>query len=461
MSDRKTRREIDKAIKHLMEYTGPNNEWASLMDELTHQYFDRAATHLQNLKPEDNPPTADDLYDFFLGSPFEHMLFGYVFEEYASVRWDNEEHSLIDAYLKHRGWREGSNGRRYLQALGQSELKLWEITAVRPGSYAEIRLYGSSDKPIRVKEKAATQDLHQWDGLVARVLRVGNTPMFSGAMLPFTPDIAGQIHAALAGIPDETRAMVQEFVDSGELELDALPDDIDMQTEAMIAAELPAVAFTFWAVDLYWRSNEPLPEMRNMDDEPIALTELRFSVEAKPAALTQALNSSPVLDQTGPNTWTWLPRPVADIADDDRVSILGHIELTPIALRLETNSVARAERGGDMLALLLGDLVGKPLTVHNNLQQSMMSGDSFDIGEQAPEELQAVLEKYLTDHYRQTLDEPIPMLNNKTPRQCAADPVLRNEAIGWLKDLENSHQRSPQASYDFSWMWDELKLPRH
>ena len=65
------------------------------------------------------------------------MAFGFVFEEFAAVRWDNDEHTLIDVYLKHRGWREGSAGRRCLQALAESELKFWEITAVMPGAYVD------------------------------------------------------------------------------------------------------------------------------------------------------------------------------------------------------------------------------------------------------------------------------------------------------------------------------------
>jgi hypothetical protein len=54
------------------------------------------------------------------------------------VRWGSDEETLIDAYLKHRGWREGPAGRRYLQALGESELKFWELTAVKPGAYVEL-----------------------------------------------------------------------------------------------------------------------------------------------------------------------------------------------------------------------------------------------------------------------------------------------------------------------------------
>ena len=77
---------------------------------------------------------------------------------------------------------------------------------------------------------------------------------------------------------------------------------------------------------------------------------------------------------------------------------------------------------------------------------------------QASPEIQAAITAQLTSHYRKTLDEPIPMLNGLSPRQCAADPALQEEVVGWLKSLENSTERSPGQTYDFSWMWDELGL---
>ncbi|MGV0033624.1 MAG: hypothetical protein ACNYPE_01225 [Candidatus Azotimanducaceae bacterium WSBS_2022_MAG_OTU7] len=36
--------------------------------------------------------------------------------------------------------------------------------------------------------------------------------------------------------------------------------------------------FLFWAVDAYVKANRALPELRNMDDEPIELTQPRFSL---------------------------------------------------------------------------------------------------------------------------------------------------------------------------------------
>jgi hypothetical protein len=451
MSERKSRREIDKAIRHLMDYTGPNDEWASRLDSLMDQFLTAVADSLDL--------HLDEVSGYFMEGPFGHMVIGFLFEEYASVQWDKDEESLIDAYLKHRGWREGAAGRRYLQALGASELQFWEITAVKPGAYVELRAYGTSGQSRRVKERAASQYLNQWDGLVARVLPTGSGYAFSGAMLPFRPEVARRLHAVLEGLPDTARQMLQELVDQGEL--DTLPADMDTLGDDMAAAELPQIAFRLWAVDTYVTDNRPSPELRNMNDEPIEPTQLRFALRAEHAIVVKALDSSPVLERDADGSgWAWFPKPYADIALEERVSIQGHIALTDTALTLDTNSVARAERGRDMLSSLLGDSVGTPLTVHENLQRMVEDVEPIALTSDVPAEVQEAMAAQLTTHYRRTLDEAIPMLNGKTPRQCAADPALRNDVIGWLKSMENTDQRSPGPSYDFTWMWDELKLER-
>jgi hypothetical protein len=451
MSERKNRRETDKAIRHLIEYEGPNSEWAGRLDELEDEFLAPVADKLDL--------SLDEASDYFFDGPFEHMAFGFVFEEYATVRWDNDEQTLIEAYLKHRGWREGTAGRRYLQALGESELKFWEITAVKPGAYVDIREYGSKEKSIRVREKAATESLHQWEGLAARVLSMGKGNIFSGALLPFSPEIAVRVHSVLAAVPDNTRQMMQELLDRGEIE--KLPDNMDALTLETLNSELPRIAFLFWAVDTYVRANRPPRELRNMDDELIELTQLRFPLRGERSMVVKALDSSPVLEREADDgCWAWFPKPFEDISPEERVSILGHIELKDTSVQFDTNSVARTERGGKMLVSLLGNLVGSPLTIHENLDLVSEGGEPIDFTAELPPELQEAMDTHLTAHYRQTLDDPIPMLNGKTPRECAADPALRNDVIGWLKYMENSDKRSLQPSYDFTWMWDELNLER-
>jgi hypothetical protein len=77
-------------------------------------------------------------------------------------------------------------------------------------------------------------------------------------------------------------------------------------------------------------------------------------------------------------------------------------------------------------------------------------------------EVEAAVRQFMDAHYRRTLDEPVPMLGDKTPRECARTRAGRTRVVRWLKDMENNERRRAAATgktpYDFAWMWDELGL---
>jgi hypothetical protein len=68
MSERKNRRETDKAIRHLIEYEGPNSEWAGRLDELEDEFLAPVADKLDL--------SLDEAFDYFFDGPFGHMAFG-------------------------------------------------------------------------------------------------------------------------------------------------------------------------------------------------------------------------------------------------------------------------------------------------------------------------------------------------------------------------------------------------
>ena len=390
-----------------------------------------------------------------------HMVFGYVFEDFASSHWDGEQNSFIDDYLKRRGWREAPVARCYLQALNDVDVQLWEITSVKPGYYAEVRLYGSDKKPVRVLEKAATQSLQQWDFLAGRVVRLDNTPLFTGALLNLPPSEAGRVQRILDKIKEETVKLTDQLLKDGEIE--AIPDDIAQQTEEALS-HLPEVLFRVWAAYVYHAIGNAMPNLQNRDGETFQLTTVRFPLIGTADTVTNILDQLPELDRNiSETTWAWLPHASDDLKENQPVSILGHLFLRDKALELEINSVERAERGTQWLTEQLGDSVGQPLTVHENLADKMANAepmdDSLDLSQ--TEEGQALIKQYMDQHYRQTLDEPIPMLSDKTPRECAADPALHKEVMQWLKYIENQSAHAPAPGYDFLWIWRELKLERH
>lgn len=151
-------------------------------------------------------------------------------------------------------------------------------------------------------------------------------------------------------------------------------------------------------------------------------------------------------------------------SDEGSRTSLGRAEIVGDALTLSTNSRERAERGRDLLASHLGELVGRALTSHQDLQKMLEEHPNSTSSEPdlPPEVAEQAIHSYLDDHYRRALDHPLPFLDGKTPRQAVKTKKGRAQVVGRLKLLENSEFRRAAGQghnpYDSAWMWRELKV---
>jgi hypothetical protein len=148
---------------------------------------------------------------------------------------------------------------------------------------------------------------------------------------------------------------------------------------------------------------------------------------------------------------------------DDGAIVLGTIVLGTKTVTLSVNSEARAARGRAMLEPVLAGLARAPLVERQSIEQMMASSREHserDIVRLPLDHERSIVHQALTDHYRNTLDEPIPALGNQTPRKAVNTAKGRKKVIAWLKMLENqsAQQRpeDPMAAYDFTWLWREL-----
>ena len=145
---------------------------------------------------------------------------------------------------------------------------------------------------------------------------------------------------------------------------------------------------------------------------------------------------------------------------------LGMIELKGRKLEAIVNSVERAERLRQRLKGILGSQVSDPIMVHQTVEQAMAQRLKEPAPEAQvdlpPEVASQVVREFYDRHYRETLDEPIPMLDDKSPRAVVKTPEGKERVVAWLKYLETSDARMCQSKaaepYDFSWMWQELGI---
>ena len=117
-----------------------------------------------------------------------------------------------------------------------------------------------------------------------------------------------------------------------------------------------------------------------------------------------------------------------------------------------------------MLEPLLEGLVATPLIERQTLDQALaehrMHGAAPVSSGLPPDEERRLIHAQLDKHYRQQLDEPIPMLGDISPRKAAKTAKGRAKIASWLKFLENRTAQQdpgdPMADYDLTWLWQEL-----
>ena len=150
---------------------------------------------------------------------------------------------------------------------------------------------------------------------------------------------------------------------------------------------------------------------------------------------------------------------------DDGACVLGSIELKGRFLHLMTNSAARAEKGTTLIQQVLGSYIGVPQidiqTVDQMMEERPARDQAETVSDLPPDLVEQIAHDALDRHYLDTLDQPIRMLGNITPRQAAASPDGRHKVADWLTYLESQSMRHPNVAdavetYSFTWMWREL-----
>jgi hypothetical protein len=438
-------------LKGLMKFL-VRDEWRGCFEEVFDDHFGPAL--------EAGDVEFDDLAEI-LGDNWAMTLWGCAFEDFLTQEFDAEGGNIVDEYLKRRSWKEGAQTKAYMKALRTSVMSLYEVSDVVPGKSLMARDLIRGGVPIAVSEGTATHTLKQWDRIAARIVPVLGKNIFAGGLLPYTPQATDALFDGLR----------QVFGKKNAKKLPAIADQ-DLQSVASM--------FTLsWLFDTLDRAMG-LPPMQNSEGDDLMFHDVRFpltnGVIQKDVATR--VNAIPAMAQENAKFWNWLEdKPKGgkkvkqadalsfDATMDNGLRVLGNVELKGRFLHLSTNSAARAEKGIMLIRQALGNIVGTPLTEIRTVEQMMAERPPRERGDatsEVPLEIaEQVVHQFMDRQYRETLDQPVGMLGNKTPRQAAKSAAGRQKVAEWLKYLENqsaSHPdpADPMATYSFEWMWNEL-----
>lgn len=436
----------------LMRFLGRDDIWRERLQDALDEHFGPAM--------EEFEIDFEELGEI-VGESWPMVLWGCAFEDLLSREYGPDHENIIDLYLKRRGWSETALNRAYIEGLRHSVLSLYEVVEVRPNEGMTLKNLLSEEELVDVREKSATRSLKKWDKVAARVVPRRDHFVISGGLLPFTATA--------------TEMLIEEIRQVLKLRK---AQDIRLSPKQLHrCAPLFVTAWLF--TELERDAARELLEITNNDGEPLLFHEVRFpfaqGVLQKEVAAR--LGKIKELEPEGAKTWLWLApkkrragtakRSAAVSQMFDEGILLGFLEMRGKTLLLSVNSAARAERGVALVEKATSGLLRAPLTSIMTVEQMMSEqGGSMDCVDNQtddipPEIVAQIIREEMDRHYRDTLDQPIPALGNKSPKQAVKSAQGRQEVIEWLKLIENRsapQSGSPIGSYDFGWMWDELGL---
>ncbi|MGE0867524.1 MAG: DUF1841 family protein [Kofleriaceae bacterium] len=355
---------------------------------------------------------------------------GYVFYGYRDAKGQR----VVDRFLAARGRSIPRGQVAALMALQQSWASLFEVVSVQVGTGLELRDLLSGET-VRVREVSASEQAKKWDVLLAWLMPVDDHLELTGAVCfvprPHLDVVRGAFVAAIAEARNE------------------YPELLDRQLAAMVAWA-PVKALRAAARELQ------MPALATSDGDGVLFCKAHYGV-ADEARVRERLERAPELMFDG-TSYAWL-----EPTDGDkraRPVVLGNVQLGNGELVLETMSRERNERGKRMLETAVGALIVHRLDSLQDPESAMRHAKQRPqrSATEIPEQDQAeIIGAYLQDHYRQWIDDPLPALGGKTPRQAMRSKAGRVQVDGLLKDIENGTLRMPGGdTVDFDGVRREL-----
>jgi len=461
--------DFNKATKNLLNWT-ERAQWQPLL----------AQVHLEHFEALADAPDIDEQEVADAMGEASDVLSAFILEDFFTAQFGGQaELNVIDDYLGRRGWRETGPARRYLEAMRDSRVSLYEVLDTDPGRSLTLRDLLLEGEAVRVSERLGSRAAVRWDRLAARIVEVDGTKYFTGALLKFSHEVTIEILSAFEEIVRETKKdMKRALRRSMRKRRGSLPPP-PLARRSILRHVPGGQVFTyFWVIDAISRARAPAPQLRNTDDEPIVFCQVRFPMLAEPAKVSAALDRIEAFEREkdADAHWVWLAAgspsrrmarrrartPAAQRGDESGTTVLGRAEIGAKALVLSLNSTERAERGQALLASRLGDLLGRALVSHQDPGQAMEEWTSRGRRDEPVDWPEEAMQAYLDEHYRDTLDEPLAALGGQSPRRAAATKKGRGRVIEWLKQLENNEHRRAAAQghapYDTAWLWRELRI---
>lgn len=377
---------------------------------------------------------------------FPWSVYGFPLPEDAAPGAGGQ--TVVERFLAERGRSLTPEVRAWLRAQQRSWLTIWEVLAVEPGRVTVRDLLSGEERVVH--EVSGSRTLTRRDSLLGRVVSDGDLAVFCG----MHPGVLPPLEAA--EVVRRVRARLRR---QGLVPVERLRD-----------GDLGRYLIRRWeeAVGTLARQRARPPVLRNTDGDDLLLTVDHFGfapaqrreIEARLLGLEGV---EPPDGDEGTGCFTFLQPGNRLHASWDN-TLVGRAVLGADSLRLETNSVRRADALRQRVEGACAGLLRHKAREHTDPLARLSDAPDGPPEPSVParldrdEETEA-LRELKQRHYAGWLDEPLPALGGQTPRQAVRRKAGRSQVDALLKHFENHESRlPPDEQIDFSGFRTELGL---
>ncbi len=346
---------------------------------------------------------------------------------------------------------------RWMDAQRSAWMSVWEVEAVEPGSaIALVDLLSGERRTVR--EVHGSRHVVKRQALLARVVdHEGLSLMCGPHPVTLSPRAADEVvERTRRRLRRKSAAPVERLRDPriGRYLIRRWEEIVEEASSAPDDGQGGSPA-------------DRWPEgLRNTDDDALLFTVDRFDVEPREAAEARRRVDALEGARTDPSgevpSWAIL-RPDDPDQPSGRATLIGRVEVGDDAMRVETNSVNRADALRERIEAACGPLVRHRIREHTDPLALAREANARPPEVPAPEEAPSPEEAELAAsvkarHYADWADHPLPALGGRTPRGCMETETGRADVHRLLKDMEYMEELAPGPSFDFSVVRRELGL---
>ena len=342
--------------------------------------------------------------------------------------------TVLEAYLRSPPRDLSPVERGWLEAQRAAWLSVWEVVAVESGASLTLHDLLSGEERF-VHESGASASLVLRDAVLGRVVDHAEGSFLCGmhpnALPPW--DAAEVVRRARGRLRRRRKVPVGRLRDEG----------------------VGRYLIRRWeeAVDWIEAQSGVLPELRNNDGDLLLLTtdHYRFEPAARPAVeagLAAMEGVDPPAGGDADPVYVFFP-PGGAQPDDGQRTVTGVARFTEASLRVDTNSLERADALRARIEAACGSEIRHRAREHadptSDAAPFLPPGSAPAVP--VPDEIVHELKRR---HYADWPDHPLPALDGMTPREAVRTVDGRAAVDNLLKEMENQEQRAPGPPFDFS-----------